>query len=185
MTVTPEAMAIHDEWYNTREAPYEQHDEPGFNRSDEMVYRFATLLALADWDVTEQDYPSGLVEAAHMHDAIELWNQVREEAPAIMRKASSTPRTSAVEVIGEIIRRAGDEGIKRGQLSKRAAGYGIDADGVDRAVRALLRQEEIEADKPKEREDGKGLARSGPIPTTYYWKHFTYESDAAAPQDPL
>lgn len=144
---SPEAVETHDKWYNSRvdrPDPKERSEEPGFNRADEMIHRFATLLALADWDVTQEGVPNGWVEAQHVEDAITLWNQVSEQSPYVTKLASASRRTTNAETVLEITHRFGGV-IDRANLTKRASGYGLSSDDVDFAVKDLVNRGDFES----------------------------------------
>lgn len=160
LTLSEEARTIHDNWYLTRPAPTDEQNEPGFNKADEMVLRFATLLSLADWDaVAERDAP-GIVEAGHMQRAIDLWDNVSAQTPEVIRLASSTVKSSQVDVVSNLCQKAGT--IDRSSLTRKARYYGLDGDDIDRCVRTLIAQDSLLMHRePSPR---------GPARTIYTWQ---------------
>lgn len=155
-TIGDEARAIHDTWYLERPAPAEETEEPGFNKSDEMVLRFATLLALADLDVIEfvhapEEDPGELhlvIEAHHMREAIDIWEGISAGwMPEVIKLASSTQRTSAVDIVQRICAKFGT--IDRSALVRKVHGHGLDSDELDRCLRTLEAQERIQLTRQK------------------------------------
>lgn len=182
LSVGPEAQEIHDKWYCERPAPEDEEQEPSFNKADEMVLRFATLLALADWDaivykkeeslngdgeshavIDEERTQEGpeVIQAHHMQQAIDMWEGISQVwMPEVVKLASSTYETSAIDVVRSIIRRMGQ--IDRSTLIRRVNPRGLDADKLDRALRTLIGEEAVEV--------GRVASKSGPAKTLYTWK---------------
>lgn len=145
----PEAHEIHDTWYLERPAPVEETAEPGFNKADEMVLRFATLLALADWDATNDlaEAPE-VIQGHHMREAIDIWEGISAAwMPEVIQLASSTQRTSAVDVVRRICSKFGT--IDRSALVRKVHAHGLDSDDLDRCLRTLLSQEVVELTRVK------------------------------------
>lgn len=160
-TIGPEAREIHDSWYLERPAPTDEVNEPGFNKADEMVLRFATLLALADWDATNDEAQAPeVIQGHHMQEAISIWEGISSVwMPEVIKLASSTQRTSAVDVVRGLCQRAGR--IDRSTLVRKVHSAGLDSDDLDRCIRTLMHQDAISM----EREPGP----KGPPKTVYIW----------------
>lgn len=160
LTLSDDARIVHDNWYLERPAPVDEQNEPGFNKADEMVLRFATLLTLADWDATVEIDTPGLVEHWHMSRAIQLWDEVSAQTPEVIRLASSTVKSSQVDVVSNLCKKAGV--IDRSSLTRKARYYGLDGDDIDRCVRTLIAQDCILMHRE--------AAARGPARTIYTWQ---------------
>lgn len=160
-TVGPEARKVHDTWYVERPAPTDETNEPGFNKADEMVLRFATLLALADWDATNEDAEAPeVIQGSHMREAIRIWEGISSVwMPEVIKLASSTAKTSAVDVVRNIVQRAGR--IDRSALVRKVHTHGLDSDDLDRVIRTLTSQDALTMTREK--------SDRGPARTWFTW----------------
>lgn len=144
-TMTEEALQTHDHWYMTRPYPEDRAMEPSFFRSDEMVYKLALLMAIADW--TGGFFEGGVpdcdmkVQARHMEEAIEAWTYLTFDIGGVVDMASTTPQSSDVLKVKEILERTGQ--LDRSQLMRKAGGRGLNQDRLDRALATLFASEEV------------------------------------------
>lgn len=161
LMIGEEARLVHDHWYVSRPAPTDEMTEPGFNKADEMVLRFATLLALADWDPDDSTKDDQhIVQARHMQLAIELWEGVSTIwMPEVIRLASATPQSQQADILLGILKRA--KTIDRSSLTRRAHYYGLDGDNVDRSLRTLVSQDKVIVTREP--------SKKGPPRTIYTW----------------
>lgn len=143
---TPAAQALHDEWYMQRAEPADSLEEPGFNRSDEMVFRLSLLLRLSEIDLVVDDHGQGAmisphVDVCHFTEALHLWEGLAADMPATMRKASATERSNVVDVVGEILQRS--KAIDHSTLLKRVGNRGMDHAMLQSAIATLKERGEI------------------------------------------
>lgn len=143
---TPAAQALHDEWYMARAEPADSLEEPGFNRSDEMVFRLSLLLRLSEIDLVVDDHGQAAmisphVDVCHFNEALHLWEGLAADMPATMRKASATERSNVVDVVGEILQRS--KAIDHSTLLKRVGNRGMDHAMLQSAIATLKERGEI------------------------------------------
>lgn len=140
--LSDEAKVFQDAWYMGRPKPSSRDDEPAWNRADEMIQKFALLLALCEWNPLAGEECPWMVEARHLEEAVELYESVINEAPAISRLASATTNSKQVDDVREILLRAGE--MDRSTLMKRAANKGLNKYDLDKALATLMDEESIE-----------------------------------------
>ena len=142
----PEAIAWHDQWYRSRQAPDDRQLQPSFNRGDELLHKLSILIALSEWDhQAVYDVPP-IITKAHMTRALGMLETVLMEMPEVLRLASATPQTKNMDVVGEMIYKA--RIIDRSNLTKKCATKGLDAKDVDRALMTLFQQGVVEPGEP-------------------------------------
>lgn len=95
-----------------------------------------------------------------MSRAIALWDEVSAQTPEVIRLASSTIKSSQVDVVSNLCRKAGV--IDRSSLTRKARYYGLDGDDIDRCVRTLITQDSLIMHREP--------AARGPARTIYTWQ---------------
>lgn len=148
-TLTPEAVAVHDEWYLTRPEPEDKSMDPSFFRADEMIYKLALLFSLSDWDGRfnaegKCDGHEAVVHANHMQEAIEAWTDLTFDIGGVVDLASTTPQSADVMVVKEIIERA--QQIDRSTLMRKVGGRGLNRDKLDKALATLFDSDLVRAE---------------------------------------
>ena len=164
-SLSPEAVALHDEWYMTRPEPNDKAMEPTYFRSDEMVYKLALLFALAEWEGQfngDQCDHETVIREEHMQEAIETWTDLSHDVSGVVDLASASPQSADVLTTQEIIRRAGEGGIDRSALMVRASNRGLNRDRLDKALATLFEQDVLEMTQEP--------SGNGRIKRRYTWK---------------
>lgn len=142
--LSKEAQERHDAWYMDRPAPKESVLEPTFNRADEMVYKLALLLAIADWPGTFDDEGNvtgheAVIQLEHLNEAIELWDSLAMEIPATIRVANMSAQTRDVDIAEDAIKRA--KTITRHELMRSVNNRGLNKERLDKALDTLIDRE--------------------------------------------
>jgi len=147
--LSPQAQRWHDAWYMERIAPTEKLYDAAFNRGDEMVYKLALLLAIADWpgEFTPEGHcdHEAKIELRHVEEAVELWDSLLYDLPETIKVSSASPETHDMKIVLEHIDRAGT--ITRADLTRRVSGYGLNKDRIDKALLTLFEQEAVREEK--------------------------------------
>lgn len=144
-----EAQAWHDAWYMARIAPSEKLYDPAFNRGDEMVYKLALLLALADWpgEFDEAGYSphAATIEVRHLEEAVELWDSLVFDLPETIKVSAASPETNDMKIVQDVLERA--RTMDRSTLSQRVSAYGLNKDRLDKALMSLFDQDLVREEK--------------------------------------
>lgn len=148
---TPQAQALHDEWYVSRAEPVDSLEEPSFNRSDEMVFRLSLLLRLSEIEEVIDEHGQAVVvqptiDVCHFNEALHLWEGLAADIPATLRKASATERSSSVDVVGELIQKL--RVVDHSVLLKRVGNRGFDRQMLQAAIETLKERGEIVEEDP-------------------------------------
>jgi hypothetical protein len=150
-TYTPEAQEAHDVWYMERAEPMEAIEEPAFNRADEMVFRLSLLLRLAEIDGIVDDMAKPVVweptiTLAHFQEAVAMWDGLIQDLPDTIKKASATDRSTAVDRVGDMLKRLRVTEYSNGL--RKAGNFGLDKDLFRSAVETLKERGELIEDEP-------------------------------------
>lgn len=147
--LSEEAQVWHDQWYMKRIAPAEKLYDPAFNRGDEMVYKLALLLALADWpgsfDTGGISNHEPIIEIKHLEEAVELWDGLVWDLPETIKVSAASPETGDMKVVQDVLDRAGT--MERTPLMRKVSSYGLNKERLDAAIVSLLDQETIKEEK--------------------------------------
>ncbi len=143
ITVSDNAWAWHDTWYQSRPAPEDSLLRASFNRADEMMLKLAMILSLAEWDsIHDPDGYAGTIEVRHFEGALELWESVAATLPAILRCTASNYHDAAIQKVEELMRKV--KAIGHGDLVQKSVPKGLRSADVVRAIRELADRGDVD-----------------------------------------
>src|SRR6185295_5615640 len=91
-----------------------------------------------------------VIHVAHLEEAVELWNSLVFDMPETMEVSSSSPETTDMKVIQDMLERIYPGCLQRADLQRRLSARGLNKDRLDKAMETLLDQETVK----EEREPG-------------------------------
>lgn len=149
MTLTADAEARHDAWYQLRPEPDDRDLVPAWQRGDDLWYKLAMLASLAE------SYDAGVIETRHAMLAQSMVDWlVYTEGPRLFSRMSGGVTTEPVQAVGRKLREAGGR-VSGEALYAWGVSNNVTSRGIKEALANLLAAQMIDA-----RVDGR---------TTWYW----------------
>lgn len=132
MVLSRDADQIDGMWYYGRPAPSDPHLASMWKREQDMIYKLAMVLQMAE----DPDDPDGEIGADVFARAQKMIAHVGGGLPALIERASVTTETSGIQVAEQYIKMRGQ--VSRTQLLRYMTKHGYGASRLDKEILGAL-----------------------------------------------
>jgi len=130
-TMTEEAEAIEESWYQTRDVPTDETLLPSWRREHDLVLKLSMLLSLCESATLA-------IEARHMTEAQQMTRQVLRAVPSVVAHAHVTPETGPTLRVENLLRKY--QALPRSTLLKRSR---LNAEQMELALKTLMERKQV------------------------------------------
>jgi hypothetical protein len=135
----PDAKRIEEQWYMTREVPYDDSLIPSWMRQHAMILKLAMLLSLMDnTDYTPESF---VIELKHLRRAQQLSMDLQLKLPHFINLATKSDETKWLDTVTKLLKRAGR--IQRYKLMQMCSSRGLDRVKLDYCLEQLKMERKV------------------------------------------
>lgn len=147
-TMTKQAAAIRDRWYQTRPLPDDERLYPSWKRQDDQVLKVAMVLSPAvQWAHTSYESTHLVITGDAMAEAQRVVQSAHKDLPNLLRWANRSGPANSFETVVDAIQSANR--IPHSTLLKRVTSRGIHAKELRDYVNTLVEREDINIERNK------------------------------------
>jgi len=151
ITMSDAAKAHHVAWYMKRPEPEDEMLQAFFARSDDLVLKLASLLALAD-------NLGMVIEVRHLVGAIRLSNWVMNGLPEMLEYAHRTPETEMLQWLSTYLKghcSNGTRSVSHTAVLKAASNRGANSERLRDLMKTLIERQDVAMAPMKKGSGGK------------------------------
>lgn len=133
-TMSPEAEAVEQEWYERRPEPDDEALLPFFGREHDLMLKLAMILALSERAALR-------LEVKHVAVAQELVNKLRSNLPEVIEYSMTTEETRGRNLVAGILKQHGH--VQHSILLRMCSTRGINARSLKDAIDMLVQEKRV------------------------------------------